>query len=200
MNANHAQLCSSPEWAAYIQDDLLPLIAAGVDLGEEMLEIGPGPGAATDWLRHKVRRLTALELDAEAAEKLAARYSDTNVEVITGSAAEMTFADESFDSVGAFTMLHHIPTLSLQDKILAEVFRVLRPAGVLIASDSLASTELHDFHVGDTYNPIEPSSLLPRLQSVGFAKITIVVDGRLSFIAHKAGAGTGCGREAPADD
>src|ERR1700691_4332014 len=117
MNANHAQLCSSPEWAAYIQDDLLPLIAAGLDLGEEMLEIGPGPGAATDWLRHKVRRLTALELDAEAADKLAARYSDTNVEVITGSAAEMTFADESFDSVGSFTMLHHIPTVSLQDKV-----------------------------------------------------------------------------------
>jgi hypothetical protein len=67
MNANHGQLCSSPEWAAHIQNDLLPLLVAGVDLGEEMLEIGPGPGAATEWLRHKVRRLTALELDAEGS-------------------------------------------------------------------------------------------------------------------------------------
>jgi SAM-dependent methyltransferase len=195
MNTNHAQLCSSPEWADHIQNEVLPLLAAGVDLGDEMLEIGPGPGAATDWLRHKVRRLTALELDAEAVAKLEERYAGTNVEVVTGSAAEMTFADESFDSVGSFTMLHHIPTLSLQDRVLAEVFRVLRPGGVLVGSDSLASTDLHDFHAGDTYNPIEPSSVLPRLQMLGFRKITVVVDGRLSFIAHKAGADAPCGKD-----
>jgi SAM-dependent methyltransferase len=112
----------------------------------------------------------------------------------------MTFADACFDSVGSFTMLHHIPTLSLQDKVLSEVLRVLRPGGVLIGSDSLASTELHDFHVGDTYNPVEPSSVLPRLQTVGFRKITIVVEGKLSFIAHKPADGDGCGRQEPARD
>ena len=66
-------------------------------------------------------------------------------------------------------MLHHVPTLELQQHlILPRRFRVLRPGGVLIGSDSLASNDLHHFHADDTYNPIEPAVLLVRLQSLGF--------------------------------
>ena len=185
MNENHAELCPSPEWAAVIQDEVLPSLTQHADLGEDMLEIGPGPGAATEWLRQKVKRLTAVEVDAAAAGKLADRFAGGNVEVVLGSAAELSYPDESFDSVGSFTMLHHVPTLAMQNKILAEAFRVLRPGGVLICSDSLASNDLHHFHEGDTYNPVEPTSVLARLQTLGFENVTVVVDGMLKFIAHK---------------
>jgi ubiquinone/menaquinone biosynthesis C-methylase UbiE len=185
MNENHARVCTSPEWAEHLQSDVLAVLARDVDLGKEMLEIGPGPGAATEWLRHKVARLTAVEIDETAAAELAGRYAGTNVEIVVGSAAELSYPDGSFDSAGCFTMLHHVPTVMLQNKILAEAFRVLRPGGVLIGSDSLASTGLHDFHEGDTYNPVEPASLLPRLQTLGFGKITITVDYSVTFIAHK---------------
>ena len=185
MNENHAELCPSPEWAAVIQDEVLPSLTQHADLGEDMLEIGPGPGAATEWLRQKVKRLTAVEVDAAAAGKLADRFAGGNVEVVVGSAAELSCPDESFDSVGSFTMLHHVPTLAMQNKILAEAFRVLRPGGVLICSDSLASNDLHHFHEGDTYNPVEPTSVLARLQTLGFENITVVVDGMLKFIAYK---------------
>jgi SAM-dependent methyltransferase len=185
VNENHATLCPSPQWAAHIQNELLPGLVSAVRLGEQMLEIGPGPGAATDWLRHRVGSLIALEVDREAAGKLAARFAGSNVEVMVGDAAGMAFADASFDSVGTFTMLHHVPTAALQDRVLAEAYRVLRPGGVLIGSDSLASNELHHFHVADTYNPVEPAALLTRLQTLGFAKITIMVDEVLKFIARK---------------
>ncbi len=185
MNENHAELCPSPEWAAVIQDEILPSLTRHADLGEDMLEIGPGPGAATEWLRQKVKRLNAVEVDAAAAGKLADRFAGSNVEVVVGSAAELSYPDESFDSVGCFTMLHHVPTLALQNKILAEAFRVLRPGGVLICSDSLASNDLHHFHEGDTYNPVEPTSVLARLQTLGFENITVVVDGILKFIAQR---------------
>ena len=56
MNENHAKLMPSPEWAAHIQDEVLPQATAGVELGADLLELGPGPGAATDWLRRRVRR------------------------------------------------------------------------------------------------------------------------------------------------
>ena len=48
MNENHAKLMPSPEWAAHIQDEVLPQATAGVELGTDLLELGPGPGAATD--------------------------------------------------------------------------------------------------------------------------------------------------------
>jgi SAM-dependent methyltransferase len=185
MNENHARVCGSPEWAEYLQTEVLPVVTRDVDLGAAMLEIGPGPGAATEWLRHKVRQLTVVEVDEAAAAALDERYRGTNVEVRTGSGAELGYPDASVDSVGTFTMLHHVPTLAFQNKILAEAFRVLRPGGVLVGSDSLAGNDLHHFHAGDTYNPVDPASLLARLQTIGFGQITVMVDERLMFIARK---------------
>jgi ubiquinone/menaquinone biosynthesis C-methylase UbiE len=185
MNENHARVCTSPEWAQHIQTDILPTLTRDVDLSGQMLEIGPGPGAATEWLRGRVGKLTAIEVDEAAAARLTARYAGSNVEVVTGSATELPYPDDSYDSVGCFTMLHHVPTLALQNKILAEAFRVLRPGGVLIGSDSLASEGLHHFHADDIYNPIDPASLIGRLQTVGFAALTVTVDDVLTFTAAK---------------
>jgi SAM-dependent methyltransferase len=187
MNSNHEKLCPSPEWAAHLQGEILPALTAGVDLGAELLEIGPGPGAATDYLRRLVGHLTAVEIDPGAAQRLTERFAGTNVTVRTGDATRLPDADDSFDSAGTFTMLHHVPTVALQNQLLAQAFRVLRPGGVLICSDSLASNELHHFHVDDTYNPIEPSSVLSRLQTLGYEKITVTVDGTLRFTARKPG-------------
>jgi SAM-dependent methyltransferase len=194
MNENHAKLCPSPEWAAWLQGDILPVLTAQADLGDEMLEIGPGPGAATGWLKDKVKRLVALEADEQAATALAAKYAGTGVEVVTGDATAMSFPDGSFDSAGSFTMLHHVPTAAAQDRLLAEVLRVLRPGGVLIGSDSLASDGLHHFHVDDVYNPVEPAALLTRLRTLGYGKIVIGVDDVLTFVAHKPAPGAAeCG-------
>jgi SAM-dependent methyltransferase len=136
-----------------------------------------------------------LEVDDDAAEALSRRLGGTNVEIVRGDAAALDYAEGSFDSVACFTMLHHVPTVSLQNRLLAEALRVLRPGGVLIGADSLASDGLHHFHVEDTYNPVEVGSFLPRLQTIGFEKITLVVDGMMTFIAHKPGGqecGTSC--------
>ena len=185
MNENHARLCPTAEWAEYLQTDVLPVVTRDVDLGAAMLEIGPGPGAATDWLRNKVKQLTVVEIDEAAAGLLTECYSGTNVAVGTGSGADLDYPDACVDSVGTFTMLHHVPTLALQNQILAEAFRVLRPGGVLVGSDSLPSNNLHHFHADDTYNPVDPASLIGRLQTIGFGQITVIVDGSLMFVARK---------------
>jgi SAM-dependent methyltransferase len=185
MNENHDRLCPSPEWAAYLQDEVLPAVADGRDLGREMIEVGPGPGASTDWLRHRVGRLVAVEIDPDAAERLAERFAGTNVEVVTADATALPYPDDSFDSAGSFTMLHHLPTAVLQNRLLAELLRVLRPGGVLIGSDSIASVELHHFHEGDVYNPIEPGTMLTRLQTLGYEEIALSVGHGMTFVAHK---------------
>jgi ubiquinone/menaquinone biosynthesis C-methylase UbiE len=184
VNENH-KLCSTPEWAEWLQTEVLPFLVRDIDLGEKMLEVGPGPGAATEWLRHRVRSLVTVEADREAAERLTETYASTNVTTIVGDATAMLFDEGSFDSAGCFTMLHHVPSNAAQNRLLAEVLRVLRPGGVLIGSDSLPSDGLHQFHEADTYNPVEPGTFIVRLQTIGFDRITVKIDGTLNFIAHK---------------
>lgn len=184
VNADHDTFCGSPEWAAYLQSEILPAVTAGTALGSDVLEIGPGPGAATGWLSERSARLTVLEADEQAASRLAARYGGIIVD--TGDAARMPYGEETFDSVASFTMLHHVATAAAQYQILAEALRVLRPGGTLLGSDSLASTSLHEFHAGDTYNPVEPATLLTWLRALGFRAVTITVDRVLMFTARKA--------------
>jgi len=185
MNQNHAELCPSPEWAAYLHKDVLPALCDGLELGPRMLEIGPGPGASAEWLRHRVQQLVAVELEEETVAALRERFAGTNVEVQHGDATRLPFDEGSFDSVGTFTMLHHVPTPALQNQVFAEALRVLRPGGTMIGSDSIPSTGLHDFHVGDVYNPVDPATLITRLQTVGFGAITVSVDYGFTFRARK---------------
>ncbi len=186
MNRNHARLCSSDRWIRYIGKDVVAPISQRVRLGRRMLEVGPGPGAATEHLRHLVADLTLLELDEAAVAALEERYAGAGVSVQAGDATAMPFPDASFDSVGAFTVLHHVPTVAQQDRILAEALRVLRPGGVFVGADSLPATAVHDFHRGDVYNPVDPGTFFTRLKTVGFAAVTIEQDEELIFIARKA--------------
>ena len=49
----------------------------------------------------------------------------------------MSFSDHTFDGDVCFTMLHHVPSAAMQDRLLSEVARVLRPGGIFAGTDSL---------------------------------------------------------------
>lgn len=70
-------------------------------------------------------------------------------------------------------MLHHVPTVGLQDQLFAEVARVLAPGGVFVAADSVASTDLAALHDDDVYNPVDPTTVEARLVTAGFADIEV---------------------------
>jgi predicted methyltransferase len=70
-------------------------------------------------------------------------------------------------------MLHHVPTVELQDRLFADVARVLRPGAALVVGDSSASAELEAHHVDDTYNPVDPDGLEARLRAAGFTDVAI---------------------------
>src|SRR5437870_3759758 len=106
---------------------LMPWVLGDLVPGDDVLEIGPGPGLTTDRLRNWAPKLTAIEVDPALAGALRLRMAGTNVEVVTGDAMAMPFADGRFSSVVSFTMLHHVPSAGQQDQVLAEVRRVLRP-------------------------------------------------------------------------
>lgn len=173
MNADHLELCASEGWKEVLRDLILPYALADARLGNDVLEVGPGPGMTTDLLRVELDRLTAVELDERLATALAARLAGTNVEVVHADATAMPFEDERFSGAVSFTMLHHVPTAELQDRLFAEVARVLRPGGVFVASDSVASDELAALHDDDVYNPVDPAAVEARLSSAGFGVVEV---------------------------
>jgi len=167
MNRLHRWYCRSDAWAAAVRDQL-PWVLRGVELGDEVLEVGPGPGLTTDLLRARAPRITAIEIDPRLAEALRQRTLGQGVEVVTGDATAMPFEAARFSAVVSFTMLHHVPSPELQDRLLAEVCRVLRPGGVFAGSDSTASFLFRLAHLGDTMVLVDPDRFASRLQAAGF--------------------------------
>jgi ubiquinone/menaquinone biosynthesis C-methylase UbiE len=173
VNENHKQ-CDSDEWRAVVRDSILPWALGEVDLGDDVLEIGPGYGATTAALAKSVPKLTAVEIDDGLAAMLIDRFAGTtSVVIVTGDATALEFPDGRFSGAASFTMLHHVPTATLQNRLLAEVGRVLRPGGIFVAGDSLASAELETHHEGDTYNPVDPDGLGARLEQAGFVEVEV---------------------------
>src|SRR3954451_15404489 len=84
MHADHFAFLASDAWAKMLQADLLPWLTANGDLGDDVLEIGPGPGRTTDLLRERAAHVMALELDRPLANALAARLTGSNVDVVHG--------------------------------------------------------------------------------------------------------------------
>lgn len=78
-------------------------------------------------LRSQVARLTCVEVDAGLAAAFRRRTLGNHVTVLSENATAMSLPDGEFDSAVCFTMLHHVPSPALPDRLLAEVARVLRP-------------------------------------------------------------------------
>lgn len=170
-----------------MHERLLPWALSGVELGQDLLEIGPGPGLTTDVLRTRVARMTAVEVDAALAGALARRTAGTNVRVLHADATALPFADASMSAVVCFTMLHHVPSAALQDRLLAEVARVLMPGGVFAGSDSTTSWWFRQIHRGDTLVPVDPQTFPGRLRIAGLVDAKVnVARGAFRFRARRA--------------
>jgi len=168
VNILHRRYCRSDEWRKAVHQGMLPWVLGDVALGENVLEIGPGPGVTTDWLRERVPNLTSIEIDHKLARSLKERLAGANVTVVEGDAAAMAFPDASFDSAVCFTMLHHVPSRALQDRLLSETARVLKPGGLFTGSDSTPTLRWRLFHLFDTCVPVEPDGFAARLEASGF--------------------------------
>lgn len=172
MNAFHRWYCNSDRWAKRLQGEVLPSVLRGVDLGDDVLEIGPGPGLATDYLRERTARITSVEIDRKLAESLKQRLAGTNVTVVEADASEMPLPDASYSSALSFTMLHHVPK-ARQDRLLREACRVLKPGAPFVGTDSLPSLMWNIYHLLDDRNPVNPDTFGSRLAAAGFIDIDV---------------------------
>ena len=175
MNLAHRWLCRSAYWRKAVETFILPWVLDGLDVGANVLELGPGPGVTTDLLRGRVERLTCVEIDHAFADSLSRRMSGHNVTVFRQDATAMSFPDAAFDGAVSFTMLHHVSSEAMQNRLLAEVARVLRPGGVFAGTDSLYSPSFRLLHLFDTMVVVDPCTFPERLRKAGFEEVQVDV-------------------------
>ena len=173
MNIFHRWYCRSEGWAKAMHEGLMPSVLRDVDLGDNVLEVGPGPGVTTDWLRERVPHLTAVEIDHKLATSLHRRLEGTNVTVVEGDGTAMQLPDASFTGAVCFIMLHHVPSADRQDRLLSEVCRVLQPGALYVGADSTPSLMWNIYHLFDTRVPVDPDTFGARLERAGFVDVNV---------------------------
>jgi SAM-dependent methyltransferase len=109
---------------------------ADIQPGERLLEVGGGPGYL--WQQYLAElpagcRLVLSDFSpgmvSEARQALAG--ASTSVHFAVLDAQQIPFPSESFERVMANYMLYHVPD---RPRAIAEIWRVLRPGGVLLAA------------------------------------------------------------------
>jgi hypothetical protein len=169
MNQEHLTLCSSAERAEAVQRWIIPWVLETVDLGDDVVEVGPGPGLTTDVLRARVARLTAVEINPELAAVLAARLANTNVDVVCADARRTALPAGRFSG----GVPDHAPPRPLAPAARRRAGRdppavASRRRGVVAGQDSLDSPDLRSLHHDDISLPVDPFSLQARVEAAGF--------------------------------
>jgi SAM-dependent methyltransferase len=93
----------------------------------EVLEVGCGPGELAERIG---RELDATVVAVDQSERMVELASARGVDARVGDVQKLPFGDDSFDCAVAAWMLYHVPDV---DRGLAELRRVLRPGGRLVA-------------------------------------------------------------------
>jgi ubiquinone/menaquinone biosynthesis C-methylase UbiE len=102
---------------------------AGLHGDESVADVGCGNGLHLAELQRREHRGVVVGMDLSPGMLDAARLR-SDAFLLTGDAQRLPFSDASFDCVLAMHMLYHVPD---RDLAIAEMRRVLRPGGVLLA-------------------------------------------------------------------
>ncbi|CUW38073.1 protein of unknown function [Magnetospirillum sp. XM-1] len=115
---------ASPQALAY-RNRLYSRIFAGIDLsGARVLDVACGGGENSVFFRERGCDVVGVDISDAQCRIFRRRFPGSLV--VTGSMAELAFAEETFDVVVTESLHHSHPHL---ERTLAEISRVLRPGG-----------------------------------------------------------------------
>ena len=99
---------------------------------KRVLEVGLGLGADSEQIIRRGAIWSGIDLTPESVKRVGTRFQVRNLpyeRLEVGSVCKLPFADNSFDIVFSYGVLHHIPEINQAQ---AEIARVLKPSGQLI--------------------------------------------------------------------
>lgn len=119
--------------------DLALLVETCNFTGEELvIDMGCGPGHTAIACARRACRVIGVDVTPEmvvAATALANQKSLTNVEFRVGDVESLPFVSGSVDVVTSRVSAHHYANVA---KALQEAYRILKPGGLLLVSDTVA--------------------------------------------------------------
>lgn len=160
----------------------------GVLPGERVLDMGCGAGRHAFELYRRGADVVALDQNTSDLAEVAVMFeamaaeghvpTGSSAATVEGDALALPFDDGEFDRIIAAEILEHIPD---DRTAMEELFRVLKPGGVLAVTVPRWFAEKVNWALSDAYHEVEgghvriykESELRGRLEDVGF-----VVDGR----------------------
>jgi ubiquinone/menaquinone biosynthesis C-methylase UbiE len=134
-----------PDGYHALVDDLEVELVERYGAGGDVLECGVGTGLLLERIERFARGAKGIDLSPKMLERAHARGLD----VREASVTSIPFPDASFDVTCAFKVLAHVPEIG---RALAEMARVTRPGGVVIA---------------EFYNPVSVRGVVKRLGPAG---------------------------------
>jgi ubiquinone/menaquinone biosynthesis C-methylase UbiE len=172
MNSLENWFCASSYWRRITETRLLPWMLERTDLGERVLEIGAGPGAATAELARRADSVISLEYSHKFCVALHADIPAANV--VQGDASQLPFEDATFSGVIGVLVLHHLRSREAQDRAFQEIHRVLKPRGVFVAGEIEENWLTRAAHLRSTFVPVAPENIAERLEMSGLSSLQVL--------------------------
>jgi ubiquinone/menaquinone biosynthesis C-methylase UbiE len=133
-----------------------------VTSGDRVLDMGCGGGRHAFALYRLGADVTAFDMNAAELKDVAAMFAEmrkaeevpagARARVVRGTAYDLPFADNSFDSVIAAEVLEHLPQ---DDRAMRELFRVLKPGGQIAVTVPRWGPELVCWALSSRYHEVE---------------------------------------------
>jgi ArsR family transcriptional regulator len=151
----------------------LRLLAALLDAGWSVGDLGCGTGQLAEALAPFVARVVAVDASREMLQAARARLGEAgNVELRRGALERLPLEDGCLDAAVLALVLHHVPDPA---RVCAEARRALKPGGRLVVADMLPHDhEEYRQSMGHVWMGFAPRQMEKLLAASGFEAVRIV--------------------------